>query len=142
MLLSDLEIDELLILMKELHNLHSTLEFDSTWKRNWLIKRISNDKDFGVFTKKIKNIIVGYIIFEVRYEEYSAIPYGYIRELYVRKDYRNYHRAKQLMSLVENYFVKRECSRIEFLSSLNNQYRPFFERLSYSTTHFVMGKAL
>lgn len=102
---------------------------------------LGNHKVYLAFEKERPEELIGFIWIIKNVEQFTGIPYCYIMDIGVKKDYRNKGLGKLLMKKAEEY--TRECGydRIKLMVNVNNKNAiKFYRSLGFWPEDLYMRK--
>ena len=94
---------------KELDNKFKASEL---WKKKFLEMNLKK-KDTGVFWIKSKSIICGFFIVDKTYSHLSYKKKIYLRDFYIKKEFRHKGIGLQSFSQIKKYFKKKNINKVE-----------------------------
>lgn len=138
--LTNRHVNETIFLCEKLHYLHSSSLFDTKWKTNWLKERIKSTNFKGFIA--IDEYITSYLFAEIRFDEYTKKPFGYIREIFVLDEVRKEGIGEKLLHSSERFFQKNSCRYFMLNCRYGNHNIMFFENLGLKIFSYEMIKKL
>lgn len=98
-----------------------------------LWNKMSRTTEVECYAIRNANQIIGFIMFQN--EQFNSSTYffnesvGYIRELYVRKEFRNMGFGKKLINIAEDYFKKKSVHKL--ILTYENTALSFYEKIGF-----------
>lgn len=137
------KLDNILFLIKELHDEHNTSSnpFDFEWKKNWLKNRLQTNTFLLAIIEDEDFTYAGYIMSEIINDEYSRKPLAHLRELFILQKYRQKGYGTALMKFHDNWAKSLNSFTTILYVQFENQYAiHFYENLGFKKSFMKMVK--
>ncbi|MFA4886593.1 MAG: GNAT family N-acetyltransferase [Candidatus Nanoarchaeia archaeon] len=140
------ELQDYLMNIDPLKRCRRLTDYGKTYTNN-LLKEIKKSKGV-IFLVEDKGKLIGIVAGEIKKQTkenlLECVPSkpGYIKELFVSKEYRSKGIGKLLMDHIENYFKKKNCTVVIINVLTANPAHQFYNDLGYKDNYTDVIKAL